>query len=77
MNPKIRSEFEVHTLNDQGMVRAGTIATAFTVLLDNLEYVCGAEGREMAIVRTKLQEAAFYAKRAMAIRPDNQESPDE
>lgn len=43
-------------------------------MLNDLEEHCGKDGgREMAVVRTKLQEAAFFAKRAIAMRPENQE----
>jgi hypothetical protein len=44
------------------------------VFLNNLEAITGAGGREMAIVRTKLEEAAFFAKRAMATQAENQEA---
>jgi hypothetical protein len=74
METKIRDEFAVHMLNQLGKDRAADIAKQFTVCLNNLEAIIGADGREMAIVRTKLQEAAFFAKRAMAVRSENQES---
>jgi len=70
---KIRDEFAVHRLNDEGMARAKDLGKLFTVFLNNLESQCGAGGREMAIVKTKLQEAAFFAKRAIAVVPENQE----
>ena len=60
-------------LNADGKGRAADIAKQFSVCLNNLEAIIGAEGREMAIVRTKLQEAAFFAKRAMAVKAENQE----
>jgi hypothetical protein len=72
MEEKIRSEFDVHMLNDEGIAKACAIALLFTRTLDGLEAAIGADGREMAVVRTKLQEAAFFAKRAMAMRPENQ-----
>lgn len=73
-NPiEIRDEFAVHMLNDAGKARAADIAKQFSVCLVNLEAIIGAGGREMAIVRTKLQEAAFFAKRAMAVQTENQE----
>lgn len=68
-----REEFEVHRLNEEGMLRANHIALAFSDCLDELERIAGKDGREMALVRTKLQEAAFFAKRAMAIKPENQQ----
>lgn len=69
---QVRNEFAVHVLNDEGLRRARDIGEIFTNALNALEQVCGADGRELAIVRTKMQEAAFFAKRAMAVRPENQ-----
>lgn len=63
--------FEVHKLNEQGMRKARNIQANFTTLLETLEDICGPDGREVAIVRTKLEEASFFAKRAMAMRPEN------
>ena len=61
----MRPEFEVHMLNDNGKVEAKIIADAFNELLDKLVN-CVPEGRYLAIVRTKLEEACFYAKKGMA-----------
>jgi hypothetical protein len=69
---EIRSEFTVHTLNTEGLSRAADVAKLFSVFLNNLEAVVGPDGREMAIVRTKLQEANFFAKRALAVQSENQ-----
>jgi len=68
----IRPEFDVHILNPEGIEKARDIASCFSILLNDLEEHCGKDGREMALVRTHLQEAAFFAKRAMAMRPENQ-----
>ena len=68
----IRNEFDVHMLNDVGKGRAYDIAKQFSVCLNNLEAIIGLDGREMAIVRTKLQEAAFFATRAIAVKSENQ-----
>lgn len=73
MKKPIRSEFSVHMLNDAGIEKAEQIAFCFSLALEELEQLCGpGDSRELAIVRTKMQEAAFFAKRAMAIRPENQ-----
>lgn len=64
--------FEVHKLNDVGMKKAETLQVAFKAFLGHLEEICGSEGREMSIVRTHLETASFYAKRAMAMQPTNQ-----
>ena len=63
--------FEVHMLNDLGKEKARHLQSIFTRFLADLEVHCGKDGREMAIVRTKLEEASFYAKRAMAMRPEH------
>jgi hypothetical protein len=65
--------FEVHLLNEQGKRLAKSLAGEFHGFLCSLEGMCGSEGREMAIVRTKLEEACFFAKKAMASRKDNQQ----
>lgn len=57
--------FAVHTLTDEGKHKAQDIAEAFDGLLKKLGSLVP-DGREMAIVRTKLEEACFFAKKAMA-----------
>lgn len=71
MAEPLRSEFAVHRLNPQGLERAETLARAFGVLLDCVE-VLVPPGRERALVVTKLQEASFFAKRGIAVLPENQ-----
>lgn len=63
--------FEVHKLNEQGMELAGKLQRLFGQFLSEVEGISGAEGREMAIVRTHLETASFYAKRAMAMKSEN------
>lgn len=75
----MNKEFEVHMLNDEGKRKARAIAEAFDQLLTTLTLAEGAvesfvlcpAGREMSIVRTKLEEACFFAKKAMASDPTN------
>lgn len=73
----MHSEFEVHMLNDAGKAKAREIADAFDALLSRIEAIwqprghAGYVGREGAIVRTKLEEACFFAKKAMASNPEN------
>lgn len=78
----IRQEFAVHMLNADGVGRATAIAVTLTECLDALEGIiltkpAGADSkigaREVAVMRTKLEEAAFFAKRAMAMQPWNQQ----
>lgn len=67
----MNKEFEVHLLNDAGIGKAKEIALAFDSLLNHLSDLCP-EGRELSIVKTKLEEASFFAKKSMAIDPANQ-----
>lgn len=64
--------FEVHMLNDSGKQKALAIAVAFDKLLNELDSYM-VEGRAASIVRTKLEEACFFAKKAMASRKENQQ----
>jgi hypothetical protein len=67
-----RSEFAVHLLNDKGKDGARRLADLFTTVLDEIEGLVGVDGREIAIVRTKLEEASFFAKKALAMHAENQ-----
>lgn len=68
----IRPEFKVHMLNEAGKKKAAAIAEGFTILLDGIE-AKGVTGRDLALVKTKLEEACFHAKRGIASLPENQE----
>lgn len=77
-------EFEVHILNAQGIAKAKALAARFDELLDDLTGANTVGGftalasrfpsREMSLVRTHLELASFYAKKAMANDKENQES---
>jgi len=68
-----RKEFEVHMLNEKGKAGARLLADLFTETLNKIEEIVGKDGREIAIVRTKFEEASFFAKKALAVLPHNQE----
>lgn len=69
----MHKEFEVHKLNDDGFAKANLVASCFDQLLSKLEEIWGDDtGREAAIVRTKLEEASFFAKKAVARQAVNQ-----
>lgn len=68
----MNKEFEVHMLNAEGVKKANVIANIFDTALDNLLLLIGVSGREVAIVKTKMEEASFFSKKAMASRPENQ-----
>lgn len=65
--------FKFHKLNEQGQSRAAAIAHIFECTLNELSAYMGAASREVSIVKTKLEEACFFAKKAMAMQPENQE----
>jgi len=65
--------FQVHILNEDGKRNAGAIAEAFDNLLLALTVICGDNSREMSIVKTKLEEACFFAKKAMANHKESQQ----
>lgn len=60
--------FAYHMLNPIGQTKAAEIADDFTTLLRSLEGRIALGGREGAIVRSKLEEACFYAKKCMALQ---------
>lgn len=64
----MNGEFQFHRLNEQGVEKAKAVAEDFDRLLEVLKTyvpVC----REFSIVRTKLEEAFFFAKKAIAQTP--------
>jgi len=68
----MRREFEVHKLNDVGFAKAHQIAQAYDDLLAKLVTICP-EGRELSIVKTKLEESCFFAKKSVALETAYQE----
>jgi hypothetical protein len=81
----MRNEFQVHMLNDTGIVLATELGGIFSEALDKFDALIAANppnpenkaaagevARCRAIVITKLQEASFFAKRAIAVNPANQ-----
>lgn len=57
-------------LSNLGLEKATEISKAFTALLNTLEDLCPM-GREFSIVRTKLEEASFYAKKSLRTHEPN------
>lgn len=64
--------FQFHKLNEDGIAKAKSIQETFEATVEELENVCKDSPREFAIVKTKLEEACFFAKKAMAIQEKNQ-----
>lgn len=65
-------EFQVHRLNARGLESAKAIALVFDEALERLLDLVP-PGRCQSIVRTKLEEACFFAKKGMAETASNQE----
>lgn len=65
------SLFTVHILNTEGINKARRLQNVFDDLLTEIQSICP-EGRELSIVRTKLEEASFFAKKSMAMQKENQ-----
>jgi hypothetical protein len=66
------SVFKFHKLNGVGIERAQRVQNVFEKCLADLQEVCP-ESREFSITKTKLEEACFFAKKSVAIQPENQE----
>lgn len=67
--------FETHLLNEEGIAKARTIAQSFDGLLELMNQIVGLPGnstREFSIMKSKLEEASFYAKKSMAQLIENQ-----
>lgn len=65
----VAEQFAFHKLNEQGQQKSINIANDFNQLVERLALP---EGRYKSLVLTKLEEACFFAKKAMATRPENQ-----
>jgi hypothetical protein len=66
--------FRAHKLNSQGLELARLIGEDFARLLRSISEAIPL-GRELSLVKTKLEEACFFAKKGMANLPENQENP--
>ena len=69
----INPEFETYTLNGRGKDYATYIRKKFNDFLNDLLLVIPEGGRETAIVKTKLEEASFFAMKAMSKDQSNQD----
>lgn len=76
MEPTMNKEFAVHILNDAGIHKAKMLAHEFDNLLIRISAMCP-EGREFSITKTKLEEACFFAKKAIANDSINQKGDEQ
>lgn len=83
----VNKEFRVHRLNETGMAKAEYLAEIFDAALTQslaaiehdpakggiliADFTNSYSGREIALVRTHLELASFYAKKAMSQLPEN------
>ena len=62
-------------MNEHGKKAAAAIATEFVEFYKKIEPLIGpGPSRYLSIVETKLEEASFFAKKAIANKPENSES---
>jgi len=68
--------FKTHVLNEEGTRRAKAVGESFDALLDRMiELTADGDPRCIAVMRSNLEVACFYAKKAIAISPVNQRDP--
>jgi len=64
--------FETYLLNEDGKQAVNLVRSAFHDMIGKLNHLCP-KGREYAIVQTKLEEACFFAVKAVSMDEKNQE----
>ena len=64
--------FSTVVLSAAGIEKVNVIRDLFTYLLENLEATLPGNSREISIIRTKLEEASFYAVKAVRNYKENQ-----
>ncbi len=69
----MNKEFEVHRLSEDGLAKCQQVAEAFDALMITVS-AFAIPGREISIFKTKLEEACFFAKKAIAVDPANQQN---
>lgn len=63
-------DFHHVKLSIEGESKAQAVANGFSAFLAQLKSYCP-EGRELSLVRTKLQEACFWAKKSVCSEAQN------
>lgn len=71
---EIEDAFRVHLLNQDGLTKAGIIAQAFDRLLNELREIVPVPAASFESLRMveRLMEANYWAKRSIAVIPENQ-----
>lgn len=73
-------EFQVHRLNAEGDLVVRQIGAVLSRTLQEIENIVSPREvghREMALARTKLQEAAHWAQRAVSLKAEYQQQTDD
>ena len=70
------NRFKFHRLNDMGIDKSVRMQMLFEAIHGELKNIITESGdkRAWSIAQTKLEEASFFAKKAMALDPLNQEN---
>ena len=70
MTTIIRPQFRSHKLTENGQQRSHQIRLVLSEAMSQLESLIGdkpSNGRELAVMRTKLEEAGMYAQHALTL----------
>jgi hypothetical protein len=68
----INALFSTVPLSTEGVNKVLSIRVGFSQLLETLDYILPGNSREISIIRTKLEEASFYAVKAVRNYKENQ-----
>lgn len=66
---KDRRDLALRILDGVSTPESRQLAYLFTTFLDDLEDVCGSDGKEMVLIRMKLEECVMLAKQMVATQP--------
>lgn len=66
----MHKEFEFIKLKDEAIKECNDVAILFSTFWDNIQTMCP-PGRELSIVKTKLQEASYFSKKSISLEPSN------
>lgn len=72
----MNKEFTSYPLSTEGFDKVTQTRIAFDALLESLKTLCP-ESREFSLVKTKLEEASFFAVKSISQLPANQKAPEE
>jgi len=64
--------FSTVQLSFEGLRKVNTLRESFTEMVEIIEAILPGYSREISIIRTKLEEASFYAVKAVRNYKENQ-----